>query len=274
MSLTRQQDSASYHFEFESTQEHGVISSYLGITDNIRKFQTKNFTETLKPAFRFIVHENVISESRRIIDEEALTSDITLSLFSQFEEFAKEVVFNQEVDFSADILQELFVHHAILGTVNRSVESKTECSCTPHPSYLVGNKSFWCQEDYKVDTKKFTEVIIESGKQLNQKELEVLNYLISIKDKSKFVTIDVLLEMLEDKETYMKRVHDQYRTANGLPLNSSKTQECYNGLGTALGCCGNYSGCCWVWSLACLEHDIVCHACDRWHCGPGCVPSW
>ena len=109
---------------------------------------------------------------------------------------------------------------------------------------------------------------------LPTKEMEVLNYLNEIKDTEKFVTINKLLEILEDREMYMSRVETQYLIANGLSTipNSLKTQGCTQG--TALGCCGNYSGCCWVWSLACLEHDIVCHACDRWHCGWACVPSW
>ena len=47
---------------------------------------------------------------------------------------------------------------------------------------------------------------------------------------------------------------------------------CPFGLGTDLGCCGNYSGCCILWRIACFVHDVACLKCDKWHCLSGCKP--
>lgn len=261
-------------FNFESFITNGVVTSYLRINDNGEQIiETKNVKDTNIPSFKLMIHKSVIDESIRLINQ-PLVANVSISLISQFEDFAKQILSNKAIDYSSDLIQGLFVHNAILNTARRSIQTNSKCNCTPHPSYFVDQASFWCQEDYTVDTEKFTKAIIESGYQLTSKELEVLNYLQRVKEKEKFITIDRLLEIMEDRETYMNRVETQYLIANGMNTfpNSAKTQGCTQGGG--LGCCGNYSGCCWVWSLACLEHDIVCHDCARWHCGWGCVASW
>ena len=47
---------------------------------------------------------------------------------------------------------------------------------------------------------------------------------------------------------------------------------CPFGLGSDLGCCGNYSGCCIFWRIVCFFHDVACLKCDKWHCTTYCVP--
>jgi hypothetical protein len=261
-------------FNFESFQTNGVVTSYFRINkDGKQKLETKNQTNKNIPSYKLMVHKSVIDESTRL-QGTLPTENISKNLITQFELFAKEILSNQKIDYSTDLVQVLFIHNAILNTLSRSNQDKSDCNCTPHPSYFVEKTSFWCQEDYMVDTEKFTKAIIESGLQLNSKELEVFKYLNKVKDTEKFVTIDKILEILEAKVTFMNRVETQYLIANGVSTlsSSARTQGCTQG--SDLGCCGNYSGCCWVWSFACLEHDVVCHACDRWHCGWGCVKSW
>lgn len=263
-------------FALESNLENGVLTSHLKIkTSEGLNIEIKELIDTNIPSFKLMIHKDVMNESSKLKDKISGTG-ISKSIVSKFEIFAKKILAIETINHSSDLVQSIFFHNAVIRTANRSLDKNIDCECTPHPGYFVDKTPFWCQEDYIVDTEQFVRAIIESGYQMNQKEKVLFEYLNEVRKKERFVTIDKLLAVTESKEQYLYRVDYQFRKANNKVLLSALSVaaegDCTWGLGSDLGCCGNYSGCCWYWSIYCLDHDLKCIACDKWHCGPACEP--
>jgi len=255
---------------FEAAIFEGVITSYFRVHKNGGdKIIIKNVVDVNTPAFKFLVHREVLNEALLLLDYISSENDIAV-LRLQFEYFAKVLLFNESLlKHPLDLKQNLFIHNAVLSTTSRSIQTESIAECTPHPGYFVGKTSFWCQEDYIIDTGKFVNAITQSGYQLNDDEKKLFDFLVLVKENERFVTLDKLLAVVESKEEYMGRVELETMKLKGQA--NDLIAECTKG--SALGCCGNYSGCCWYWSLFCLWHDIECLQCDIWHCGPACVPE-
>lgn len=255
---------------FEASLFEGVITSYFRVHKNGGdRIVIKNVVDTNTPRFKFLVHQGVLNEALLLLNHISSENDIT-DLRIQFEYFARVLLFNESLlNHPLDLKQNLFIHNAVLNTTSRSIQTGSIVEFTPHPGYFVDKTSFWCQEDYIIDTAKFADAITQSGYQLNEEEKNLFDYLNVAKENERFLTLDKLLAVIESKEEYMSRVELEILKAKGQAIDV--VTECTKG--SALGCCGNYSGCCWYWSLFCLWHDIECLQCDIWHCGPACVPE-
>ncbi len=69
-------------------------------------------------------------------------------------------------------------------------------------------------------------------------------------------------------------LRDIIRPRDGEPNEPQlRPYPCNGAKGSALGCCGNYSGPCWYCNTICLIHDILCLDCDHWYCGWQCQPG-
>jgi hypothetical protein len=234
-----------------------------------KKFQIKNIIDTNEPSYKYLVHREVIYEAQLIKNQ--LTSDENIpEILSMFKDFFLKLKLNENYQsHQIELEQGIYIHNAILNTINRSIQQEVTADCTPHPGYFVEKTQFWCQEDYIIDTKKFLNKIIQSGYQMNVSERKIFDYLLKTSEEERFVTIDKLLNVIETKDDFMLRVDSEILKASGQPLDT--ITDCMQG--SDLGCCGNYSGCCWYWTILCLLHDVECLQCDIWHCGPACVPS-
>ncbi len=286
----------TYHSKISGT----ITKSVLKITNssnNKEKIILTNFTiDPSLPSYKLVSHETVISEAENVKKNFSL-SEIR-NVIKLYEVFGEQILAQQQVDHSSQLIQSLFFHNAIFTSINRSLEKNTDCGCTPHPAYFIGKTSFWCQEDYFIDPRLYIKAIDDSKYPMNAMEMKVYNYLQNNKSQPT-ISIDKLLNILETKASYMQRVSSvYYESTNKILKNSSTSQQldadrlnrdmerqsigiddrpagrresksdCLKG--SDLGCCGNYSRCCWYWSMLCLAHDIDCLNCDHWHCGPAC----
>ena len=270
---TSKSNSENYSFSFTSILQNGKTVSVLKIFDSSnpeKQLEINNITNEAIPAYKLAIHKAVISEANKI--KNSLKLD-WVAVVIEFEKFIKSTVSVDKVHYSSNLVQSIFFHNSILNTIKRSFDTGTDCTCTPHPGYFVDKTPFWCQEDYFIDTEKFVKVIIESGYQLNQKERILFDFLKITSKKERFVTIDKLLAITEDKADFMSKVEYQFLKANNLTdIKAAREEYCFKG--TDLGCCGSYSGCCWYANLYCLEHDVDCLDCLPWlYCLPGCKPG-
>lgn len=261
-------------FNFESNFENGIVKSIFRIkTDEDQSVEINHLLDTNIPAFKLMAHQAVIDESTIFKEKMDKTDIFYETIILKFEPFARKILAIKTIDPYSYLTQAIFFHNAVIRTANRSFDNNLACECTPHPGYFVGKTPFWCQEDYVVDTERFANAIIESNYHLNPKEKDLFDFLNDKRKKERFVTIDKLFAITEGKRQFLSRVESQFRKANQPLLYSAMEEDCSSGSGSGLGCCGNYEGCCWYWSIYCLEHDLVCLKCDRWHCGPACTPS-
>jgi len=181
--------------------------------------------------------------------------------------------------YQSELVQATFYHLSIFNTITRSLNSKEDCECTPLPAYYVGKSPFWCQEDYLFEVKNMLDYYNQNKELLfsydgGEKEY---NYVKNLDDKKQFITYKELFKLHYSVKSYKEKSQIKFKKAqknNISQKNEVDREDCWSGgLGSDLGCCGNYSGCCWYASLACLRHDIACLNCDKWHCGPACTPN-
>jgi hypothetical protein len=142
---------------------------------------------------------------------------------------------------------------------------------TISPSFLIGKSNFIFQEDFVIDINLVKNNITLLENSINQnsypQDLNVVNYFKETPANS--VTFDVIYSFYYPNEQYLNYINYMNAQMHAGDCSSG----CRIGCGSDLGCCANYLGCCYYSSLLCLMHDIACLNCDRWHCGPGCVPD-
>jgi len=259
-----------FDFYLKSSNKAGILTSELIIkTDKNNQIKIKQNIDTNVPAYKLAVHKNIIEKANLL--KKGLTITSLDNLIYSFQEFGQKILFNENIKSNIIIKESIFYHNAILNTVKRSIEKNQDCECLPHPGYFVDAKPFWCQEDYLVNVDIFLNLLKNNkSEDLIKKEQIILmleNY------NSDEIPFNKISSFLESKEDYLNRIENSivnYQTARN--SNTNRTEEDCT-LGTDLGCCGNYSGCCWYWSYYCLDHDLACLACDKWHCGPACEPE-
>jgi hypothetical protein len=166
----------------------------------------------------------------------------------------------------SELAKSIFYHVSIIKTVKRAIENNTaDCNCAPVPFYFADKSPFLCQEDLVYNVSHLKTILNDNISSINQMfSIETIqsveNYLNSATENTKLF-----------KEIYFDLEGSSY-TESDIDdiLDDDINAACANGLGTAPGCCGNYSGCCWLTSSACLIHDLACWCCDGWYCGWQC----
>ncbi len=215
------------------------------------------FVDTDQPAYKLMVHEQIIYEAERYLDDAQIRSTDILNAFVTS---AKSYINN--TSYNPDLLQFFLHFYAILSTAVRSETSSEPCSCLPHPGYFTGAKLFWCQEDYFIDPAIYLEAINSSNfEPSTESKRDLILFLEDHMDEST-VPSDQIFSIFESDIQYFSRLNAVFYFEND--SNQVRLADCT--LGTEIGCCGNYSGCCWLWTIDCLYHDVECLHCDHWYC--------
>jgi hydrogenase maturation factor HypF (carbamoyltransferase family) len=185
----------------------------------------------------------------------------------------------EDIKRETPLAQSLYFHNAAINTVARSIKSNQDCGCTPDPGYYADKKSFWCQEDFKINVNKLLDIVKKGNFQLTEGQQKVYTYLKA--NAGETITIDKIYSFSEPKEAFMKRV-EAFRlnyhpsgqssyTAKERSVNTMNVQRLQERLqGSDLGCCANYSGNCWYNNDICFWHDVYCLCCSDWWCLWGC----
>lgn len=164
-----------------------------------------------------------------------------------------------------------YLKSAVSANLRMKNENSNFIRGTISPSFLIGKSNFIFQEDFVIDINLVKNNITLLENSINQnsypQDLNLVNYFKETSANS--VTFDVIYSFYYPNEQYLNHIDFMYTTMHAGDCSSG----CWIGCGSDLGCCGNYSGCCYYSSHLCLIHDIACTNCDRWHCGPGCVPD-
>ena len=160
-------------------------------------------------------------------------------------------------------LESIYYYKSIFDTAIRSYNEE-DCECTPAPSYFVNKTKFWCMEEYTFEVNKFNKYF-----ETNKSDV------VSLQGGQRFYDFINQLPETTEKVTYLDLFELDFNKNDlrNFLLNSNTNHSeavCWFGPGSGIGCCGNYSGCCWMWHLHCLQHDLACLNCDKWHCGPSC----
>ncbi len=165
-------------------------------------------------------------------------------------------------------LPSLFYHNAILNTMQRSY-STANCDCAPMPLYFDGRISFWCQEDYMLNPQECLSVLDTIVK--NSGDSLMMAYLETVAHQERVPFLNVFNSAIPSGN-FMQSVEARYSQLLSDP-ETTDSSNCWFGLGSDWGCCGNYSGCCWYWSTFCYWHDVHCAMCEHWDCTPLCQPD-
>ena len=268
--LELKSNSNNYTFNFNSKEDDGKLISELSIFHKEKLIlKSQQVVDSKIPVYKLTVYKEIIRNANNLKNQ--ITPETLNHIIPEFEIFARSILFNSKTQFNSTLVQSIFYHNSILNTVKRSYKENKDCECLPHPGYFVDQTPFWCQEDYLVNVTEFAEIIKNSNSEFLPKKKKVLELLENYNETE--ISIDKISEYLETKKEYLNRIETKFNSVNNPTSDSSlnKEEDCTKG--TDLGCCGNYSGCCWYWSYYCLDHDLACLACDKWHCGPSCEPG-
>ncbi len=269
--------SKNYSFNFSASILNNVVSSNLIVVfEKSKPYNIDIKYDTLEKGHKLAIHEIVIDQATKI--KLNFQQQIIDSFCIQFKRFGVGLITSNS-KFTSILIQTIFLHNAVLNTAKRSFANSNECKCTPIPSYFVYKTDFWCQEDYLIKPTDFVNNIKQGGYKVNGKEIDIMNYMISVKD-STTISIDNVFSILIPKDAYMNNLAFQYKSESGKSLkyttytNTTNRHPCLLGLyGTDIGCCGNYSGCCYYATMFCFHHDVDCIRCDHWYCGWQCTPN-
>jgi hypothetical protein len=266
---------------FRATKNKNIITSNINLQYQNKDVKilsnTFEFDKNIK-SYKLGVFKNI--ENSATLLKEKLGLELWIKVKNSYEKFIKELTKQVTIsEYQTDLIQSSFYQLSILNSIIRSLEENKDCECTPLPAYFVGKSSFWCQEDYFFETSDLLSYYTENKQQLFSLEggEKEYNYLTTLKQNK--VSSKELFSLHNSVENFKSKVNDIYIKDNSSIESLSKNEDvdredCWSGgLGSDLGCCGNYSGCCWYASLNCLRHDIACLKCDKWHCGPSCAPT-
>ena len=271
--------SSNITLEYDATQSKSVTESTLKIYDTNKRteaiIEVLFSVDTNEPAYKLIQHEKVINKAKSLSKEfGSLDIDRILQIY---ETLGKAIIDNSSIDKSTQLVASMFFQNAILNTINRNKKSQKDCECTPYPVYFVGKSNFWCQEDFFISPSLMIAKIKKENYVLSDDERKVYDYL-ELNKHLPLISVDILNNIRLKKEIFSQQVTQYHfnfvnKINNKLPSGGG-CSDCFSGIcGDQLGCCGNYSGCCWLATLDCLQHDVACINCARWHCGPFCKPG-
>jgi hypothetical protein len=255
-------------FNYISKKEDGkIISELIIYNSNGKILESTQIIDTNIPAYKLIVYQEIIKNAEKLKQE--LNPKLINQIIPEFEIFARSILFDSNNQNNQELIQTIFYQNSILNTIKRSYENNNNCECLPHPGYFVAQKPFWCQEDFLVNVKLFIQILKNDSSNNLQNKDQVLTFLEEYNKTE--VSFDKISKYIEKKEDFLNRIQTNFNNTNNVNNALAKEKDCVKG--TDLGCCGNYSGCCWYWSYYCLDHDLECLGCDKWHCGPACVPG-
>jgi hypothetical protein len=213
--------------------------------------------------YKLTSYKNVIEESNKL--SKRANIQISNAEETLIEKFLLDIKTNEPLLTKSELAKSIFYHFAILKTTKRVLESNSsECNCAPVPLYFTDKSPFLCQEDLSYNINELLNNLEGNFSVIsNQYSPETINQ------------VKTYLESKLSEGNIISFENTYIDLSNGVPsnlFNSSiedyiETSWCPDGLGSDLGCCGNYSGCCWYSSAACLIHDVICIGCHEWHCG-------
>jgi hypothetical protein len=256
-------------FEYKSDTKGESTTSTLKVFNENAVIFENNFTVDKSILdYRLLQHkkiETVVKAMQKMdINVVVLLSDQVKVFLSQ--NFEYDAIHKSQIEG-------LFFHQAIINTEKRFLQSEINIiECCPHPDYIVGKSYFWCIEDYFIPT-SLLKAIFAKHPDLVQEEvkdrIKLSEYINTLTEDS--ISYDKLYFLNSSKADYLKSLDNIVANQNSGKLLGL---GCLFGLGTAHGCCGNYSGCCYLWTWECYAHDEICGNCrPRWFCFSGCVPD-
>jgi len=271
-----------YSVQYEYSSENFLIE-FSSINDCDENYSeviiTRGNQQLLKTTFDFIKSDPLYKyltldkvERNSKDKRELLSMDEWIDIKAIFDSFLKELVgsIDNEKVYN-DMIKSGFYHMSIYNTIVRSYSKNGDCNCTPVPAYFINKSNFWCQEDFEFNIKQLAEYY-----EANKEYIETLKggkiayeYIRKNKNSKDIIMYSEISELqysLSDMRSHIKN----YKQKRG----TTERKDCWlEMLGSDLGCCGNYSGCCWLATIDCLNHDIACLKCDKWHCGWACEPG-
>lgn len=169
---------------------------------------------------------------------------------------------------SPEVLYSLSINISIFKTLARTAVNPSDCNCTVHPSFLVGESYFLCQEDHFYNKANLAAALDQYEAEFGQTPdaTAIKQYVQSFQGSAiPFTNVYELLVSAEEFEEAVVNIQ------NG---SGDCAWWCPLGCGTDHGCCGNYKGCCFYRHIACYIHDKMCINCEPpWFCGPQCQPG-
>lgn len=212
--------------------------------------------------YKLTAFRNVIEESNKLAKHTGLNisnAEETLieNLILNFKKDALELV-------QTDLAKSIFFNVAIIKSTKRAlVNNSNDCNCAPVPLYFKDKSPFICQKDLAYNVGSLLTNLEENLPQISEHyDMETIE-----KVKTSFLSKSNQVNVVSFEEFYVE--------FGGIPTSEFNVNLedfieegwCPIGLGTDLGCCGNYSGCCWYASDLCLIHDVACLTCSEWYCG-------
>ncbi|GER58721.1 hypothetical protein ULMA_08290 [Patiriisocius marinus] len=250
---------------FSTKETNKLVNSKLEIKNiNSNKVIYNNVFSLNKSEenYRLFIYKRIQSIASEI--KRNKTQEQWKSISDLTENFVEKITYEFSIDdYESNLIQTTFYQLSILKTISRSYTDGA-CNCTPMPGYIVGELSFWCQEDFKFNTAKLFEYFSENKSEIYAYERgeKAFNYVEDayLKNQTK-IDYNQFFNVLDSRDQFLNSI-DSFNIENRI--------SCPFGEGGSLGCCGNYAGCCWYPSWWCLMHDIDCIGCTQWHCGPAC----
>lgn len=282
-SLSASMNMGLVSFVYSAKTDNNQTSTKLVLSKGSEKAESDFILDENLEGYKFDIHNKVIEQANKLLS--MFTAEEIQYIAGQYEIFGRKILASEDVLRTSLLAQSIYFHNAVLNVINRSLQNKEECNCTPDPAYFVGKGPFFCQEDLKINTQAVL-AILQNMKSNKKSEIEkIAAYLRAHADEDK-ISIDRLYGLFETKNAFKARVanYNNYYKAVGVSGSAYVADEpditvndmppdCPDGSGSDLGCCGNYSGCCWLSSGLCLAHDVVCLCCDHWYCLWDCEPE-
>lgn len=246
--------------------------TYLNSSNNTEIFSLNYSYNTENPNWKYAEQNKAIEFSKNLKDYSLNKEELEILDFMLDDGYSVLLYEVNEKKYDIELFSLIsYLKAAVSANLRMKNENLDFISGTISPSFLVGKSNFIFQEDFVIDVNLVKNNISLLENSINQnsypQDLNLVNYFKETSDSS--VTFDVIYAFYYPKDQYLNHINDMASKAHAGDCSSS----CWIGCGSDLGCCANYSGCCYYSSSICLIHDIACTNCDKWHCGPGCVPD-
>jgi hypothetical protein len=155
--------------------------------ENQKIVSSFNLDKADKESYRLSTHKDVLKEANRL----GISTDFSISTWEEvtsvYESFLLSFKQNENSLFFSELGQNTTFHFSSFNIIKRSLESKTECKCTPSPFYFTSTTPFMCQEDLSYDVSEIKTRLNENrefiNSRYNQEDVKTLeNILNSISD--------------------------------------------------------------------------------------------
>jgi hypothetical protein len=213
-----------------------------------------------------------VNQTTQIEQKAADLSNFNLPLSAIQATIADLEAIREDVITSASpaVLYSLSINISIFKTLARKAANPSDCNCTVHPSFLIGDSYFLCQEDNFYNKTNLAAVLDQYEIEFGQTPDGILikQYVQS------FLGTDIPFANVYGL-TVSTQAFDQtilnFQNGSG---SGNCAWWCPIGCGSDHGCCGNYEGCCLYKHILCYIHDKICVNCvPKDLCLPGCKPG-